>query len=127
MGAMRLGRFIEFIPHPVTTGFTAGIAVVIATLQLMDAFGLTIARQPDPYFEKVAQLWNARHEASLAELGVAALTLVILLLWPRVSKTLPAPLVALVLVSVGAALLVRAFPASRGDSSARLSHDRRWS
>jgi SulP family sulfate permease len=110
MGAMRLGRFIEFIPHPVTTGFTAGIAIVIATLQLKDVFGLPIARQPDPYFEKVGALWNARHEASLAELGVAALTLVLLLLWPRVSKTLPAPLVALVLVSVGASALARAFP-----------------
>src|SRR5262249_43800530 len=36
MGAFRAGRLIEFIPHPVTTGFTAGIAVVIATLQLKD-------------------------------------------------------------------------------------------
>jgi SulP family sulfate permease len=110
MGAMRLGRFIEFIPHPVTTGFTAGIAIVIATLQLKDVLGLTIARQPDAYFEKVGALWSARHEASLVELGVAALTLVLLLLWPRVSKTLPAPLVALVLVSVGASVLARAFP-----------------
>jgi SulP family sulfate permease len=39
MGVARLGRLIQFIPHPVTTGFTAGIATVIATLQLKDAFG----------------------------------------------------------------------------------------
>jgi SulP family sulfate permease len=43
---MRLGRLIEFIPHPVTTGFTAGIATVIATLQIKDVLGLPIAQAP---------------------------------------------------------------------------------
>src|SRR3954469_2502369 len=41
MGLLRLGRLIEFIPYPVTTGFTAGIATVIATLQVKDLLGLT--------------------------------------------------------------------------------------
>ena len=40
MGALKLGNLIQFIPHPVTTGFTAGIAVVIGTIQLKDFFGL---------------------------------------------------------------------------------------
>ena len=39
MGACRLGSLIQFVPYPVTTGFTAGIAVVIATLQLKDFLG----------------------------------------------------------------------------------------
>src|SRR5262245_42201937 len=43
----RMGRWIEFIPYPVTTGFTAGIAVVIATLQLRDFLGLTIEKMPE--------------------------------------------------------------------------------
>ena len=47
MGVMRLGTFIEFIPHPVTTGFTT----VIATLQVKDLLGLPIGRMPDDYFE----------------------------------------------------------------------------
>jgi SulP family sulfate permease len=49
MGFARLGRFIEFIPHPVTTGFTMGIATVIATLQVKDVLGMPIARMPDGY------------------------------------------------------------------------------
>jgi len=110
MGAMRLGRLIEFIPHPVTTGFTAGIATVIATLQLKDVLGLPIAKQPDEYFEKLVTLWRARHGASLTELAVAAVTLAILLYWRKVSRTVPAPLVALVLVSVVVSLLVHLFP-----------------
>ena len=46
MGLARLGRLIQFVPHPVTTGFTAGIAVVIATLQLKDVLGLQLRSQP---------------------------------------------------------------------------------
>src|SRR5689334_8684563 len=41
MGAARMGRFMSFVPHPVTTGFTAGIGLVIALLQLKDAFGIS--------------------------------------------------------------------------------------
>jgi SulP family sulfate permease len=110
MGAMRLGRLIEFIPHPVTTGFTAGIATVIATLQIKDVLGLPIAKMPDSYVEKIETLWAARHDASLLELGVAAITLAVLLGWPRIHKAIPAPLVAIVLVSVGTTILARVWP-----------------
>ena len=105
MGVTRLGRFIEFIPHPVTTGFTAGIAAVIATLQVKDVLGLPVAKLPDSYVEKLDVLWAARAGISLQELGVAAFTLAVLLLWPRASKSLPAPLVAIVLAAVGVTLL----------------------
>src|SRR5690349_5582568 len=44
MAAMQLGRLIQYIPHPVTTGFTSGIATVIAVIQLKDFFGLQFAR-----------------------------------------------------------------------------------
>ena len=110
MGTMRLGRLIEFIPHPVTTGFTAGIAAVIATLQIKDVLGLPIGKLPDGYFEKVATLWTARRDASLVELGVAAVTLAVLLVWPRIYKALPAPLVAIVLVSLATTVLARRLP-----------------
>src|SRR5438270_1510415 len=72
MGLGRLGQFIEFIPHPVTTGFTAGIATVIATLQVKDVLGLQLARNPDSYFDRIDVMWRARGSASLAELAVAA-------------------------------------------------------
>src|SRR3954463_16183284 len=75
MGLARLGQFIEFIPHPVTTGFTAGIATVIATLQIKDVFGLRLTRSPEHFFDRLAAMAEARGTASLAELGVAALTL----------------------------------------------------
>lgn len=110
MGICRLGRLIQFIPHPVTTGFTTGIATVIATLQVKDVFGLPVAKLPDGYTEKVASLWAARHGASLAEFGVATATMALLLLWPRLAKTIPAPLVAIVAVTLGTLLLRHAVP-----------------
>jgi SulP family sulfate permease len=99
MGAAKLGRLIEFIPHPVTTGFTAGIATVIGTLQLKDAFGLQTGPLPDHFVERVQAMWSARDSASLPELGIAASTLLLLLVVPRLTKRVPAPLVAIVLVS----------------------------
>ena len=67
MGLARMGRLIAFVPHPVTTGFTAGIAVVIATLQLKDFFGLSLPHAPESYVERWQMLWSARHTASVWE------------------------------------------------------------
>src|SRR5438477_6362585 len=53
MGLFRLGRLIQFIPHPVTTGFTAGIGTVIGVLQLKDLLRLTPTRTPDHSLERV--------------------------------------------------------------------------
>jgi SulP family sulfate permease len=114
MGVAKLGRLIEFIPHPVTTGFTAGIATVIATLQLKDALGLPIVHMPETYLEKVHALWEARHAASLADATVALLTISLLLglpkFFPDFSRRVPAPLVALVLTSAGILLVQQLVP-----------------
>jgi sulfate permease, SulP family len=107
MGMARFGKLIQFIPHPVTTGFTAGIATVIATLQIKDVFALGVAHMPETYLEKLRAMWRARGSASPADFAVAALTLTLLLLLPRllpaVTRRVPAPLVSLVLLSAGAA------------------------
>ncbi|MFM1920896.1 MAG: putative sulfate permease, SulP family [Candidatus Hydrogenedentota bacterium] len=100
IGALRLGRLIEFVPHPVTTGFTAGIAVVIATIQMKDFFGLEIARMPDEYGHKLAALWHAAPGFSPVETGVAVATLALLLLLPKLEHRVPAPLVVLPIMSV---------------------------
>lgn len=110
IGAARLGSLIRYIPYPVTTGFTAGIATVIATLQIKDVLGLATGPLPDHYVEKLDALWSARGTANLAELGVAAVTLALLLLVPRIVKKVPAPLVAIGLVATVVALVHRFVP-----------------
>jgi len=84
----------------VTTGFTAGIAVVIATLQLKDLFGLAVAHMPEHFPDKVVALWSARGTVSPADLGVGAATLALLVWLPRLTRRVPAPLLALAIVTV---------------------------
>ena len=78
MGAFRLGRLIQFVPHPVTTGFTAGIAVVIAGLQLKDFLGLAPGALPEHFPEKMAALLRSAHTLRWPEAAVGAGTLLVL-------------------------------------------------
>jgi SulP family sulfate permease len=110
MGIIRLGGLIQFVPYPVTTGFTTGIAVVIATLQLKDFLGLTVDRMPEHYLERVAALFRALPTVQWDDLGVGAFTLALLLLWPRITRKVPAPLVALSIATLAGALLAQWMP-----------------
>jgi SulP family sulfate permease len=105
MGLMRMGRLIQFVPHPVTTGFTAGIGVVIATLQLKDFFGLKTGALGEHYHEKVATLWSAAGTYRWQDLSIGLFTLGVLILWPRLTKRIPSPLVAVTLAAVYAQVL----------------------
>ena len=110
MGLARMGALIQFIPYPVTTGFTSGIAVVISILQMKDLFGLQISRMPERFLDKIVALFEARGTASLTEFLIGAFTLAFLVIWPKFVKKIPAPLVALLSVTVGSVLLKRYFP-----------------
>lgn len=105
LGAAGLGRLIRFVPYPVTTGFTTGIAVVIATLQLENLFGLHPGELPESYVGKVSALIAARDTASGAELGIGLGTLMLLVVVPRLTRRVPAPLIAIGLAAVIAAAL----------------------
>lgn len=101
-GAMRLGQLIEFIPYPVTTGFTSGIAVVIATMQVRDLFGLKIEHMPEHFHERVQALAQAMPRFHHPDLLIGLLTLAVLILLPKITRRIPSPLVALPMASVAA-------------------------
>lgn len=88
MAFARLGRFIEYIPESVTLGFTSGIAIVIATLQLKDFFGLNI-QYPETYIEKIETLATALPDFDGASLLVGVATFATLLLWRKISSLPP--------------------------------------
>lgn len=110
MGALRMGRLIQFIPHPVTTGFTSGIAVVIATLQIKDFLGLQMEALPEHYLDRVGALILALPTFSFAECAVGMFTLLILIAWPRLSKKVPAPLIALSAAAMAAVIAEKFIP-----------------
>jgi sulfate permease, SulP family len=104
-GLLRLGNLIAYVPEAVVNGFTIGIAVVIASSQLKDLTGITAAHVPADFIPKMATLWDTRASASWAALGAGALALALLVLLRRLAPRLPAPLIAVGLISLAAALL----------------------
>ena len=118
MGWARLGQWIDFVPYPVTAGFTAGIAVVIGTLQIKDLLGLRVGALPEHYLERLALLVRALPTASWRDLAIGLLTLAVLLAWPRVRTRVPGALVALLLAALGGYLLGRWAP---GESVATIA------
>ncbi len=105
MGALGLGQFIEFVPHPVTTGFTSGIAVVIATLQIKDLLGLEAVALPEHYLEKLGVLVRALPTTHGADTTIGMTTLLVLVVWPHISRRVPGPLVALLAGALAALAL----------------------
>lgn len=83
MGALRLGRWIRFIPVPIVIGFTNGIAVIIAFQQLRDFFGLQIDRMPANFLSQLGSLWQAASSANLQALGLGLVSLGLIALWPK--------------------------------------------
>jgi sulfate permease, SulP family len=105
LALFRLGRLIEYIPEPVTLGFTGGIGVVIATLQIKDFLGLPIKAMPEHFLNKLSLLAENISHTQWPSVLVAVLTLVIMLLWPRLKTPVPPHLPAVVIGSFAALTL----------------------
>lgn len=106
LGACRLGNLIKFIPHPVTTGFTCGIAITIMSTQVKDFFGLQVDKVPAEFLPKMLALGQALPTINWWTLGVAVSTLLILIYWPKYGwRKLPGSIVAVILITGVVALL----------------------
>lgn len=98
MGLCRMGTLIRFIPYPITTGFTAGIAVTIFIGQIKDFLGLTITSK-EPIIETIDKVKYDIlfiHTLNWQALLVGIVSLAILIVWPKVSKTIPGSLIAVI-------------------------------
>jgi SulP family sulfate permease len=101
MGVTGLGTGVKFIPRPVVIGFTNGIAVLIASTQVKDFFGLHLEKVPGVFWQRVEALAGNFHTLSLEATALAVFTLLTLLLCRALSPRIPGPIVAL-LLSTGA-------------------------
>lgn len=104
-GLARVGTLIKYIPDPVTTGFTSGIAVIILASQIKDFLGLTAEGVPAEFIPKLRALWAARDSLSLTALGLAAGCLAAILLLRRYAPKIPGFLVVTVAAAAAVALL----------------------
>lgn len=100
LGLARMGRLIQFVPYPVVLGFTAGIAVVIASMQIPDFLGLTVDESGDHFLANMIHLVFALPSLDYYELGIGVATLALLIFWPRLNLPIPAPLIGLIAAAV---------------------------
>ena len=105
MGLTGLGAAVKFIPRPVTIGFTNGIALLIASTQIKDFFGLTTGPVPSVFVDRMKVLAQAFHTLSWPALAVGASSLAIILLWPRITKRVPGSIIALLATTLVVTLL----------------------
>lgn len=104
-GFLHLGTIIKFIPYPIVVGFTSGIAVTIFTTQVKDLFGLNIASVPSDFIEKWICYFNNFSTADLWSSVIGIVSVVIIMLTPKVSKKIPGSLVAIIVMTIAALLL----------------------
>lgn len=107
LGLFKLGTIIKFIPYPIVVGFTSGIAVTIFTTQIKDLFGMTTESVPAEFLEKWACYFQHIGTIDPYSTAVGILSIVIIVLTPRISKKIPGSLVAIVVMTLVVFLLKR--------------------
>lgn len=109
MGLLKLGSLIKYIPHSITIGFTSGIAVTILIGQIKDFLGLSYANgvKPIETIEKIEANIEAISTFNWQALLVGALSLAVLIIYPKFEKKIPPSLIAVIVCS----LLVGLIPA----------------
>ncbi len=102
LGIARMGRLIQFVPYPVVLGFTAGIAVVIAVLQLPDFLGLSLAAHGENVIDNLHQILLSLPTINPFELFIGAFSLFVMIVWPKLRLPIPAPLIGLIIGAIAA-------------------------
>jgi sulfate permease, SulP family len=105
MGLVQLGTVFKFIPYPLVVGFTSGIAVIIFSSQLNDFFGWNIEKLPAGFIEKWKVYIQSAGFVNIYAVLLAAATIGIIMIWPKVTMKIPGSLVAIIVTTVAAQVL----------------------
>lgn len=99
MGLMKFGTLIKFIPLPIITGFTSGIAIIIFITQIKDLLGLSIDKLPSDFLEKLPVYAEYITTFNPDVILISAITLAIIIFFPKITKKIPSPFIALIVVT----------------------------
>jgi sulfate permease, SulP family len=105
MGLTRMGDMIKYIPYPVTVGFTGGIAVIIFTSQIRDFVGIRMDHVPEQFFMKWVAYFQNIANVNPHALIIGGITVAVLVGWPKITRRVPGPLVAILACSCLVAIL----------------------
>ncbi len=100
MGLVKLGSVIKYIPHPVTVGFTSGIALIIFSSQIKDLFGLKIEKVPSEFIEKWIEYISNIHTINIYPLIIGIGSILIIVFWKKVTEKIPGSLIAIIISTI---------------------------
>lgn len=96
LGIFKLGDMVKFIPYPITTGFTSGIAIIIFSTQIKDFLGLNIDKVPSEFLSKWTCYFNNFSSINFSAAIIGILTIGIIILWPKINKKIPGAFIAII-------------------------------
>ncbi len=99
-GVLKFGDVIKFIPYPITVGFTTGIAITLFSTQLKDFLELNIENVPSEFIPKWGAYIENINTINYTSLIIGITAIIIIVLWNKVSKKIPGPLVALIITTL---------------------------
>ncbi|HKL79467.1 MAG TPA: sulfate permease [Mobilitalea sp.] len=99
MGLLKFGKLLKFIPYTITTGFTSGIAITILIGQVKDFLGLTFETRPIETIEKIEACFESIRTINYMALLIGAISLAILIIWPKINSKIPGSLVAVIVAA----------------------------
>ncbi|MCC6452911.1 MAG: sulfate permease [Acidobacteria bacterium] len=105
MGIARMGALLKFVPYPVIIGFTSGIALIIFSSQVNDFLGLRIEKLPADFVEKWIEIIRHAANIDMYTLGLGVGSLMIIILWPRVTHRVPGQLIAILVATFSVQIL----------------------
>lgn len=123
LGVFRLGTVIKFIPYPIVVGFTAGIALTIFSTQINDFFGLGLKNVPSEFIPKWGMYISNFSRIDFTTLAVGIVSLLIIVLTPKISRRLPGALLAIIIVTAVVTLIPGVHVETIGDRFGSLQTD----
>ncbi len=109
MGVFKFGSIIKFIPYPIVVGFTSGIALVIFSTQIKDFLGLQIDNLPAEFIPKWISYFQHLSTINYHEAALGLSCLLIIIFWPRITKTVPGSLIAIIVGTVGTLIISKVY------------------
>lgn len=100
LGILKLGTLVKFIPYPITVGFGAGVAAILATTQVVDFFGLKIPTNASGFIDKWISYISHMGSTQITTLLVGIGSILVIVYWDKFNKTIPGSLVALIVATV---------------------------
>lgn len=103
-GLLKLGDLLKYIPQPLVIGFTSGMAIIIFTTQIKDAFGLTVVGTPQEFLERWTLYIGSMHTVNLYAVGITLVTMFIAVFAKKITSRIPGAFIAIIVITAGVAL-----------------------